>query len=137
VHAETEGTPVLRVRQLCFRDFVREFPDLGELDLVKADIEGAELGLFAAMGAEDFARIRQLTVEFHDFLYPEVAPEVEAAKRRIRSFGFHCIPFSRTNGDVLFVRRDVIGRARFLWLRHVVRNARGLLRIARRALGAR
>jgi FkbM family methyltransferase len=134
-HAATEGAPVLRVRQLGFRDFVAEFPDLREIDLVKTDIEGAELGLFAAMGAEDFTRIRQLTVEFHDFLYPETGPAVEAAKRRIRSFGFHCIPFSRTNGDVLFVRRDVIGRARFLWLRYVVRNARGIARMVRRLLG--
>jgi FkbM family methyltransferase len=133
-HAATEGAPVLRVRQLRFRDFVAEFPDLGEIDLVKTDVEGAEIGLFATMEPEDFARIRQLTVEFHDFLYPETAPAVEAAKRRIRSFGFHCIPFSRTNGDVLFVRRDVIGLARFLWLRHVVRNGRGLARTIRRVL---
>jgi FkbM family methyltransferase len=133
-HPATEAAPVLSVRQLCFRDLLAEFPDVGEIDLVKTDIEGAELGLFAAMGAEDFARIRQLSVEFHDFLYPETAPAVEAAKRRIRSFGFRCIPFSRTNGDVLFVRRDVIGLARFLWLRYAVRNVRGISRMIRRFL---
>ncbi len=135
-HPATAGSPVVSVRQLCFRDFVAHFPDLGEIDLVKVDIEGSELGLFAAMEGADFARIRQLSVEFHDFLYPETGPAVEAAKRRIRSFGFHCIPFSRTNGDVLFVRRDVIGLPRFLWLRHFVRNARGLARSVRRSLRA-
>jgi FkbM family methyltransferase len=134
VHPSTEGAPMLRVRQLCFRDFLAEFPDVGEIDLVKTDIEGAELGLFATMGAQDFARIRQLSVEFHDFLYPDTTPAVEAAKRRIRSFGFRCIPFSRTNGDVLFVRTDVIGFARFLWLRYAVRNARGIARRLRRSL---
>lgn len=131
-HPSTAASPVLSVCQLSFRDFVARFPDVREIDLVKVDIEGSELGLFAAMERADFARIRQLSVEFHDFLYPETGPAVEAAKRRIRSFGFRCIPFSRTNGDVLFVRRDALGLARFLWLRWVVRNARGLARMVRR-----
>jgi FkbM family methyltransferase len=131
----SDAMPALRVQQLGFRDFVGRFEGLGEFDLVKTDIEGAELGMFAAMTAEDFARIRQLTVEFHDFLYPETASAVEAAKRRIVSFGFYCIPFSLTNGDVLFLRRDTISPIRFLWLRYGVRNARGVMRRIRHWLG--
>jgi len=131
----SDQTAALRVPQLGFRDFIGRFEGLADFDLVKTDIEGAELGLFASMSREDFARIRQLTVEFHDFLYPETGPAVEAAKQRIRSFGFYCIPFSISNGDVLFLRRDTIGLARFLWLRYVVRNGRGVVRRLRRLLG--
>jgi FkbM family methyltransferase len=101
----------------------------GEVDLVKMDIEGAEIDLLEQIPASDMRRIRQMTVEFHDFLYPELTPRVEAIKRRIDSMGFYVIPFSRTNGDVLFVRRDLISEARRFFYGYPIKLLRGIGRM--------
>lgn len=105
----------------------------GDADLVKMDIEGAEIELLETAPAEILGRVRQMTVEFHDFLYPELQPRVEAIKKRLAELGFYVINFSyHTNGDVLFVRKDVISFLQYLWLKYPLKYARGLGRILKR-----
>ena len=84
------------------------------IQLLKVDIEGAELDLFEEMTAEDYSRIDQITVEFHDFLYPETRPRVLAAMARIESHGFVHIAFSLDHTDVLFVNREACRLTRML-----------------------
>lgn len=95
------------------------------VDLLKVDIEGAECDLFEMAEADDVLRCRQITVEFHDFMTPEIGPRVEAVKSRLVALGFHCIKFSLNNGDVLFVRRDVLSLGGALVLRWPVKLALG------------
>ncbi|MHB8319640.1 MAG: FkbM family methyltransferase [Acidimicrobiales bacterium] len=74
------------------------------VDLLKIDIEGAEFDVLASVNDSDMMRIRQLTIEFHDFLDPRLLPRVRAADRRLRQLGFRRMKFSHsTNGDVLYV----------------------------------
>jgi FkbM family methyltransferase len=73
------------------------------VDLMKVDVEGAELDMFESALPTDLMRIGQLSVEFHDFIYPERAPRVEAIKRWLQSIGFWMINFSLDNTDVLFI----------------------------------
>lgn len=82
-----------------------------------------------------FSKIKQLTVEFHDFLYPELKNQVEELKQKISSFGFYCIPFSlTTNGDVLFIRKVEISFAKYILVKYILRYIRGVIRKARKIL---
>lgn len=102
---------------------------IGRINLLKIDIEGAELDMFAATADAEFADIDQITIEFHDFLYPDTHPAVEAVKRRLRDLGFYVMPFSLDNTDVLFVNRRMgIGWAERLWARTAVKYGRGIRR---------
>jgi FkbM family methyltransferase len=79
------------------------------IDLMKVDIEGSELGMFEAASDDELMRAAQITVEFHDFIYPELYDRVMGIIRRIESLGFWRINFSLDNTDVLFINRAATG----------------------------
>ena len=76
----------------------------GRVDLVKFDIEGAEIGVLRAASESDLASCGQLTVEFHDRRPPVTRRDVESVCRRLRSDGYGVVnanwPYF---DDVLFV----------------------------------
>jgi FkbM family methyltransferase len=79
------------------------------IDLLKLDIEGAELDVLQTTPAAVLRRISQITTEFHDFLQPGDVPAIRATIARVNSLGFRTLFFStRTYGDVLFVNRERI-----------------------------
>ena len=100
-------------------------------DLLKVDIEGAECDLIDAASDMDLLRFGQIAVEFHDFLLPKLGLRVEATKVRLEHAGFRRINFSLNNGDVLFIRSDLIGRLDVTWLL-LCKYAQGAFRIGNR-----
>lgn len=87
------------------------------VSLLKMDIEGPEIPILENIGADILNGIDQITIEFHDFLWPELKPRVEAIKRRIEKLGYYCISFSLTNnGDVLFIKKEKINFLNYLYL---------------------
>ncbi len=101
---------------------------LRKVDLLKVDIEGAEIDMFTSVSAKELRRFAQITVEFHDFLYPELHTRVEKTKRELVSAGFYCVPFSLNNGDVLFVRNDMISLVFYLYLKYFLKYILGASR---------
>jgi FkbM family methyltransferase len=103
---------------------------LQRVALLKLDIEGPESAILLEAPAALLARLDQITVEFHDFLYPHLAPDVDRALARMQSLGFDCFRFSRDRSDVLFVnrRRWPLGRVERWLLRGPYRLGRGSLR---------
>jgi FkbM family methyltransferase len=104
---------------------------LKQVDLLKVDIEGAEVQLFGPATSDSVLRsIRQITMEFHDFTGVMSAADVRAIVERLRAAGFYAIRFSHSNMDWLFLRADElrIGRLSRFWMRVVVRNWRFLKR---------
>jgi FkbM family methyltransferase len=100
-----------------------------EVDLLKLDIEGAELDVLDSIDDETLRRIRQITVEFHDFIYPGTARRVDNIRQRLRAAGFHDICFSLDNSDVLFINRSLrVSKLNLMLLRTVVKYARGISR---------
>lgn len=76
------------------------------VDFVKMDVEGSELDILLNEEPAVLQRIKQLTVEFHDFLDHASLPRVRAALERMKALGFEVLRFSLTNhGDVLFLNR--------------------------------
>ncbi|MBE2286887.1 MAG: FkbM family methyltransferase [Prosthecobacter sp.] len=79
--------------------------NLNRIDVLKLDVEGAEFALLDQTPDHILSDIRQVTVEFHDFV-PEFQGQrfYELARARLESLGFICANFAfRTHGDVLFV----------------------------------
>jgi len=105
--------------------------------LVKVDIESAELELLECSSPETLRRADQFTIEFHDFLDPELAAPTERAKQRLRAAGFSELALSRDNTDVLFVNaaRLPFGRARRTAVAVSHKYPRGMARLLRRSLG--
>jgi len=103
--------------------------DINEIDLLKIDIEGAEIEVFEKIENSIFDKINQITVEFHDFLWPELKPKIEEIKKEISSKGFYCIEFSLTNnGDVIFIRKKLITFLRYIYLKYFFRYFMGVKR---------
>ena len=112
---------------------------LDRIELLKVDIEGAEIAMFRSLEPEVLSRIKQMTVEFHDFL-PSLALEgpVEEVTRDLVARGFACFPFSwRDRADVLFVNKALcpVSRADAVLMRSLVRYGRGAHRILARLWG--
>lgn len=111
---------------------------IGKVDLLKMDIEGAEIELFQSLDDETLGRITQITVEFHDFLpYFDQKEDIRQIKKRMKSLGFLCIPYSMTcHADVIFVhrKRSGISPSEEFHLRFVDRNLRALKRLCGRLL---
>jgi FkbM family methyltransferase len=74
------------------------------VDLVKVDIEGAEIGVLTSLGTEVLSCVGQLTVEFHsDPIFQfDMTREVEDCLDRMRDHGFFVIDFTFPG------RRDVL-----------------------------
>ncbi|NWF61053.1 MAG: FkbM family methyltransferase [Fischerella sp.] len=109
---------------------------LQSIDLLKVDIEGAEIELFQSLSDASICKIKQITVEFHDFVFP-IAREVEIIKNRLKNLGFYCIVFSRkNNGDVLFLNRKYcdIPIIDSIYIRFFAKYLRGISRIVSRLL---
>jgi len=59
-----------------------------KIDLVKMDVEGAEWDCLLNTEENTLQKIRQLTVEFHDFIDPSLAIKSQQVVERLISLGF-------------------------------------------------
>lgn len=77
-------------------------------DLLKIDIEGAEIELFNSTSDEVIKNIDQITVEFHDFIDElNIKKDVDKIKKRMEILGYYCFIFESPNKDVLFVKKSI------------------------------
>ena len=79
------------------------------IDLLKLDIEGAELQVLKSLETNFLTNhVIQITVEFHEFLDKNAIHDIKEIINRLKKNGFLCFKFSRTYGDVLFVNKKFI-----------------------------
>jgi FkbM family methyltransferase len=119
-----------------FEDFVTS-EQLQHIDLLKIDIEGAELDLLEFTPDPLLDSIRQICVEFHGFVRPQDVPRIKAAIGRMRARNFFVLDFARDLSNVLMINErnnhlTFIERATL----HSARNASGIKRMITRALHA-
>lgn len=101
----SEGdAPSVEVSAVSFGDLLDRF-GLDRVPLVKVDIEGAEIEMFDTTPVETLQRVDQFSIEFHDFLDPSHAADVQRVRQRLHSAGFAEMSFSTDNTDVLFVNQ--------------------------------
>ena len=111
------------------------------IDLLKMDIEGAEIRLLEAARDGILSNITQMTVEFHDFVPGVVSThQVTEIKKRLQGLGFYVIKFSRSlNTDVLFINRKLsrMSRAEYWYIKYIVKYSRGISRIFQKLIAAK
>lgn len=135
IDANSEASSILteaaasQVDGISYSDLlVREH--LERIDLVKMDIEGAEIFALADTERDLLRAAKQITLEFHDFCGILTADQVNILVARMHEIGFYGARFSNNNTDWLFVRKDAIsafGWATVLvmaWIRRVVHRLR-------------
>lgn len=108
---------------------------VSSIDLLKMDIEGAEIDVFHGMDDELLKSITQITVEFHDFI-PEMNMEQDVLKviQRLKSIGFACIVFSRkSHFDVLFLNTAICS-GYIIWGARITKYIHGFGRVLKRLL---
>jgi FkbM family methyltransferase len=124
---------------------VFSFPELlGQLawsrvDLLKIDIEGAEIGMLAACPDEVLGRVAQISVEFHDFCSITPPADVKWTLARLHRLGFFSVRMSRVgHQDTWLINRHLlaISAPELLFIRHVVRNWMGFRRVLARQLNS-
>lgn len=115
---------------------LRRRTGVGQIDLLKMDIEGAEIELLESCSDDDLQSVMQITVEFHEFLYPQHADAIARIKHRMCGLGFYVLPFSLDNTNVLFLNRKTgVGPVEVAYLRSFVRYGKGIVRRTRRIFG--
>ena len=103
------------------------------IDLLKLDIEGAEIDMFDNTTDQDLRSATQITTEFHDFIYPEQGAAVARIRERMSDIGFWVLPFSLDNTDVLFLNKNSgVSSTEVAYLRSFVRYGKGIVRRLRR-----
>jgi FkbM family methyltransferase len=107
-----------------------------QVDLLKIDVEGAELDVFETTDPEIFRRCAQIAVEFHAFMYPSHAERIEKIVALLSRLGFHCADFSINRSDVLFINSNRIdvsaaGKALLALQKYQALILRRLFRMAR------
>jgi FkbM family methyltransferase len=110
-----------------------------DIDLLKMDIEGAEIEVIDSCTDRFLERVSQLTVEFHDYNGSVSKRDVTRVIRRLSDLGFLHIRMSRADHgheDTIFVNKNrcAIRPFEFFWVQYVSRNLRGINRIVRRSL---
>ena len=112
--------------------------DVEVVDLLKVDIEGAEIALIDAADDATLRRCCQMTIEFHDFLNPGHTADVKRQLDRFEDLGFDCVVMTRRHhGDVWIVNRAALGlsSAELIYYKTALKYGRGLRRMLARTLG--
>lgn len=123
-----------RVQGITLERFVEQHK-IERLDLVKMDIEGAEIKVFDSLPDEFLSKIAQLTVEFHDFCKQVPDAEVKRIVNRLQKLGFFYIRMSGVgNQDTLLINRKLVKVSQLeLWyIKYIVRNILGVMRVVLR-----
>jgi FkbM family methyltransferase len=135
--SQSDREIVVRTMRL---DALAQRHGLGRIDLLKIDIEGAEIALLGSLPDVFFQRVGQIAIEFHDFCGLVSREEVARVERRFQSLGFFSINFSKASHgheDHLFVNRNqcAVGHLEYLTTRYITRNLLGFSRIVKRWTG--
>jgi FkbM family methyltransferase len=119
-------------------DFSEAVKRLGErTDLIKMDVEGAEIGILESASASDLASCGQMTVEFHDKRPPFTRRDVDRVCRRMRAEGFAIVMANWPKlDDVLFVNLKRVPAAKRIAVRCRVVVANALFIVRRTIFGS-
>src|SRR5258708_15578088 len=110
---------------------------IGTIDLLKVDIEGAEVPVLDSLPDAFLRSIGQIAIEFHDFCGLLARKDVARLEQRLESLGFRSINFSKgSHGheDHLFVNRVrcPVGFVEYMTTKYVTKYLLGVGRIVER-----
>lgn len=62
--------------------------NLDEIDILKIDIEGSEYKIFNTVSDDELLKIKQITIEFHDFIDTSLKFKTQEILKRFETLGF-------------------------------------------------
>lgn len=83
--------------QMSWKTFCKAY-NIDRVAILKINIEGGEYPLLNSMDAEDFSKIDQITVSFHEWLWPEQRAQAEATRRLLELNGFNLMKIDTPYG---------------------------------------
>jgi FkbM family methyltransferase len=101
---------VHKISTINLEDIVKE-NNLSIIDILKIDIEGSEYDILPFISDEVYSIIKQITVEFHDFIDPSLKTKTNEIIQKLEGLGFSRIskPINYMNNsdnyDVLFYKK--------------------------------
>jgi FkbM family methyltransferase len=116
--SEIYGTSrVIEVETIRINDWMKSNL-IEQVDLLKLDVEGAELDILDKLEKNDLKCFNQITVEFHEKYDPNLMQGTFKTINRLSDLGFRVIVFSSdTFENVLFINNSMkIGFASRFWL---------------------
>lgn len=137
--AKSEKSQTIEVEATRLDDLLNR-AGLKSVDVIKFDIEGAEIEVLDATSDDLLRSVGQLTIEFHDFLGLTPVATVKRLVDRLDGLGFYPIRMWREAwGDTLFINRRLATASglKLAWSRYVTRNWWGFTRVVRRAVGSK
>lgn len=99
-----------RIETISLDDIIKEH-NLTNIDILKVDIEGSEYDVMPNISDETYSKIRQITIEFHDFIDTTLKVKTQEIIDKLESLGFERIskPIKYMNNsdnyDVLFYKK--------------------------------
>jgi FkbM family methyltransferase len=76
-----------KIKAISIEDLIDRFGD-EQIDILKVDIECAEYDLFLSIDPDVLKKIKQITIEFHDFLDPKLKEKTDLTVKKIIDSGF-------------------------------------------------
>lgn len=100
------------VEGLTFASLIKKLDlDKQFIEILKIDIEGAELDLIESLNDNDILNVKQITIEFHDWINSDLHERTVASIKKLKSFGFNLFsdtPHHRNAVEMLFVNKNLV-----------------------------
>ena len=99
-----------QIQTISLDDIIEE-NNLSYIDILKVDIEGSEYDIMPNISDDAYSKIKQITIEFHDFIDSELKIKTENIINKLEALGFSKIskPIKYMNDsdnyDVLFYKK--------------------------------
>jgi FkbM family methyltransferase len=114
---QEESAERIQVKTFTLNDVI-EWSGVTRVNLLKVDIEGAELDMFESTPDETWSKFDQITIEFHDFVDAAQIPRIKSAIKRLDRNGFLHVKMSfHTFGDIVFINKNRISFSGFELIR--------------------
>jgi FkbM family methyltransferase len=129
----SEPKCAIEVDSLCLQQIINR-TGVRSFDLVKFDIEGAEIEILDSCSDDFLKSIGQMTIEFHDFVGLTSVAAIERLIVRLEALGYTKKMWRHAYGDTLFVNRNLTSakNLKLAWSRYITRNLWGLKRVTMR-----
>ena len=92
------------VDMLSWKDFCSRY-NIDNISILKINIESAEYSLLASMNSQDFSKIDQIAVSFHNWIFPNETPQRESAINLLKLNGYNIQETYLRYGWVLAIKQ--------------------------------